>query len=58
MLRMNLKRQVYGAVSATLPAAMATASHAETMVGATVESRVLLVFKVGDGAIGQMKPDS
>ena len=54
---MNLKRQVYGAASAIFLAAMATSSHAETMLGTTVESRVLLGFKVDDGAISQMLPD-
>ena len=57
MTLMNLQRQVYGAASAIFLAAIATSSHAETMLGTTVESRVLLGFKVDDGAISQMLPD-
>lgn len=54
---MILKHRILGAAAAVALAVMATSGLAETKVGTTVESRVLLGFKVNDGAVGQTLPD-
>lgn len=57
MTLMNVKHQIYGFAAAIVLGTMATSGLAETMVGTTVESRVLLGFKVNDGSASQMLPD-
>lgn len=54
---MILKHRILGVAAAVALAVMATSGLAETKVGTTVESRVLLGFKVNDGAVGQTLPD-
>jgi len=50
-------RLALGTAMATSPAAMGASALAETKVGSTVESRILLGFKVDDAAVSTMLPD-
>jgi len=52
-----MKYRISGAAAAVALAAIATSGLAEIKVGTTVESRVLLGFKVNDGAVGAMLPE-
>lgn len=54
-MMMVLKRQLFAATVALV--ATCTAGLAETKVGTTVESRILLGFKVNDVALAQILPD-
>ncbi len=53
----NLKRRATGMALAALLVVMGKTAFAETRVGSTVESRVLLGFKVDDAAVGNMLPE-
>lgn len=56
-MRTVTRRHALAAATATFLVAFGGAGFAETMVGTTVESRILLGFKVGDTAIGDMLPE-
>ena len=51
------KRLTLGTAAATVLVAMGASAFAEIKVGSTVESRVLLGFKVDDAAVGNMLPE-